>query len=236
MDEENQYPTGCPMAATETTTAVILAVVLLLLILVITVLLWQKRHAIMWTTVDGLYVQFSTITHQEIVFLGEVTIPVDHLYLEGSVLIKDTIVNQLCFTCTLTLHWQAQLKGATVRPGMYPVTIPLPETNEVSKRLAGIMLGAGKNDTLVRLLKYTSGLATPIPSNLPRLIDSGWSTLGEEPCVIKETNEVVKRISAPPINILSVKKEPSPPTDIVPPTNSESIRRDPLPPINIVSS
>ena len=110
------------MAATETTTAVILAVVLLLLILVITVLLWQKRRTIMRTTVDGLYVQFSTITHQEIIFLGEVTIPVDHLYLEGSVLIKDTIVYQLCLTCTLTVHWRAQLKGATVRPCDYSLT------------------------------------------------------------------------------------------------------------------
>ena len=161
------------MAATETTTAVILAVVLLLLILVITVFVWQKRRTIMRTTVDGLYVQFSTITHQEVIFLGEVTIPVDHLYLEGSVLIKDTIVNQLCLTCTLTVHWRAQLKGATVRPGMYPVTIPLPETIEVSKRLAGIMLGAGKNDTLVRLLKYTSGLATPIPTGMNSRGQSG---------------------------------------------------------------
>ena len=233
---ENQYLSGCPMAATEATTAAVLAIVLLLLILAIAVLIWKKRRAIMRTMVDGVYIQFSTPTHQESVFLGEVTIPVDHLFLEGTVLLRDAIVNQLCFTCTLTVHWRAQLKGATVRPGMYPMTIPLPETIEVSKRLAGIMLGAGKNDTLVRLLKYTSGLATPIPSNLPRLIDSGWSPVGAEPCVIKETNEVVRRNSAPPINILSVKKEPSTPTDIVLPTNSELIRRDPLPPINNVSS
>ena len=39
-------------------------------------------------------VQFSTITHQEVIFLGEVTIPVDHLYLEGSVLIKDHTCGQ----------------------------------------------------------------------------------------------------------------------------------------------
>ena len=61
--------------------------------------------------VDGLYVQFSTITHQEIVFLGEVTIPMDHLYLEGSVLIKDTIVNQLCFY----VHTNSALAGSAER-------------------------------------------------------------------------------------------------------------------------
>ena len=136
-------------------------------------------------------------------FLGEVTIPIDHLYLEGSVLNKDTIVNQLCSTCTLTVHWWANLKGATNRPGMCPVTIPLPETIEVSERLAGIMLGAGKYNTLVRLLKYTSGLATPIPWNLPRIVDSNWSTLGEEPFVVKKIIKVARRNSCPPINIIS---------------------------------
>ena len=85
MDKDNRYPTVCPGAATETNTAAILAIVLSLLILVVTVLVWQKRRAIMRTTVDGLYVQFSTMTHQEVVFLGEVMIPIDHLFLEGSV-------------------------------------------------------------------------------------------------------------------------------------------------------
>ena len=62
---------------------------------------------------DSLYVQFSTITYQQVVFLVELMIPIDDLYLEGSVLIKDTIVTQLCLTFTLTVHWQAHLKGAT---------------------------------------------------------------------------------------------------------------------------
>ena len=72
----------------------------------------------MRTTIDGVYIQFSTPTHQEAVFLGEVTIPVDHLFLEGTVLLKDAMVNQLCLKCTLTLPWHAQLKGAANRPRM----------------------------------------------------------------------------------------------------------------------
>ena len=48
----------------------------------------------MQTTIDGVYIQFSTPTHQEAVFLGEVTIPVDHLFLEGTDLLKDAMVNQ----------------------------------------------------------------------------------------------------------------------------------------------
>ena len=128
MDKDNQYPTGCLKAATETITAAILAIVLLLLILLVTVLLWRKRRAIMRTTVDGIYVQFSKMTHQEVVFLGPVMIPIDQLYLEGYVLIKEVIATQLCSACTLTVHWRAPLKGATNQPGMRPVTIPLPGT------------------------------------------------------------------------------------------------------------
>ena len=61
----------------------------------------------------GVYVQFSTPMHQEDVLLGEVTIPVDQLFLEGTALLKDSMVNQLCVKCTLRVHCHAQLKGAT---------------------------------------------------------------------------------------------------------------------------
>ena len=136
-EEEHQR---CPTSGTEAMTAAVLAIVLLLLILAVAVLIWKNRRAIMRTTIDGVYIQFSTPTHQEAVFLGEVTIPVDHLFLEGPVLLKDAMVNQLCLKSTLTLHWHAQLKGAANSPGMYPVTIPLPTTVEVSRRLTSLMI------------------------------------------------------------------------------------------------
>ena len=155
----------------------------------------------MRTTIGRVYIQFATPIHQEVVFLGEVTIPVDHLFLEGSVLLKDAMVNQLCVKCTLTIHWQAILKGTANRPGMHPVTIPLPTTLEVSRRLAGQMLGVGKYSTMVRLLKDTSGLATPIPANMPCLVDSGWSTLGEEsPAVRSVIRMAQKRSGGPAVN------------------------------------
>ena len=203
MDMTEEEHQECPTSGTEATTAAVLAIVLLLLILAVAVLIWKKRRAIMRTTIDGVYIQFSTPTHQEAVFLGEVTIPVDHLFLEGTVLLKDAMVNQMCLKCTLTLHWHAQLKGAANRPGMHPVTIPLPTTVEVSKRLAGLIIGSGKYTTTVRLLKYTSGLATPIPANLPRLVDSGWSTFGDETVTMRNINRMVRgergrRPEAPP--------------------------------------
>ena len=203
MDMTEEEYQECPTSGTEATTAAVLAIVLLLLILAIAVLIWKKRRAIMRTTIDGVYIQFSTPTHQEAVFLGEVTIPVDHLFLEGTVLLRDAMVNQMCLRCTLTLHWNAQLKGAANRPGMHPVTIPLPTTVGVSKQLAGLIIGSGKYTTTVRLLKYTSGLATPIPANLPRLVDSGWSMLGDETITRRNVsgmmrNKRARRPEAPP--------------------------------------
>ena len=188
-EEEHQR---CPTSGTEATTAAVLAIVLLLLILAVAVLIWEKRRAIMRTTIDRVYIKFSTPTHQEAVFLGEVTIPVNHLFLEGSVLLTDAMVNQLCLKCTLTLHWHAQLKGAANKPGMHPVTILLPTTVEVSKRLASLIIGSGKYTTTVKLLKYTSGLATLIPANLPCLVDSGWSALGEETPTMKNINRMIR--------------------------------------------
>ena len=87
MTEMGVHP--CPVSGAEATTAAVLAIVLLLLVLVVVVLVWKKRKAIMRSTTDGVYIQFATPTHQEVVLFGEVTIPVDHLFLECSVLLKD---------------------------------------------------------------------------------------------------------------------------------------------------
>ena len=179
MTEMGEHP--CPASGAEATTVAVLAIVLLILVLAVAVLVWKKRKAILRSTTDGVYIQFATPTHQEVVLLGEVTVPVHHLFLEGSVLLKDATMTQVWMKYILTIQWPDTLKGAANRPGMHPVTIPLPNTIEISKRLAGLMLGASKYSTKVRLLKYNSGLATPIPANMPRLVDSRWSTLGKEP-------------------------------------------------------
>ena len=73
----------CPASGAEATTAAVLAIVLLLLVLAVAVLVWKKRRAILRSTTDGVYIQFATPTHQEVVLLGEITVPVDHLFLEG---------------------------------------------------------------------------------------------------------------------------------------------------------
>ena len=83
------------------------------------------------------------------------------------------------------------------------MTISLPTTVEVSKQLTGLIIGSGKYTTTVRLLEYTSGLTTSIPANLPRQVDSGWSTLGDETVTMRNINRMVRgergrRPEAPP--------------------------------------
>ena len=101
----------------------------------------EKEEGHSTVHLDGIYIQFATPTHQEMVLLGEVTIPVDHLFLEGSVLLKDATMIQVWMKCILTIQWRATLKGAANRPGMHPVTIPLPNTIEISKMTGGINAG-----------------------------------------------------------------------------------------------
>ena len=108
MTEMGEHP--CPASGAEATTAAVLAIVLLLLVVAVGVLVWKKRKAILRSTTDRVYIQFATPTHQEVVLLGEVTVPVDHLFLEGSVLLKDATMTQVWMKCILTIQWRATLK------------------------------------------------------------------------------------------------------------------------------
>ena len=166
-------------SATPTSTA-ILAVPLAVLVILVCVVVWRKRRRLLKKTVDGLYIKFSMPHHLEMVFLGELTIPYDHTFTEGNVLLTDVVLNQFCLRYTLTITWGLQLKGAATRPGQHPANIPLPETIAVSKKLALLMLGNAKYMAMTRLLKYSCNLATPIPMGVPRLVDAGWSDLGGE--------------------------------------------------------
>ena len=76
------------------------------------------------------------------------------------------------------------------------------------------MLGASKYSTMVRLLKYNSGLATPIPANTPRLVDSRWSTLGEEPPAARVMSETRRA------------RKDEPPTTRPRPSSMENITMD----------
>ena len=102
----------CESSNLTPTSTAILAVLLAVLIMLICVVVWRKRRRLLKKTVDGLYVQFSTPHHLETVFLGELTIPYDHTFTEGNILVTDVVVNQFCLRYTLMITWGLRLKGA----------------------------------------------------------------------------------------------------------------------------
>ena len=172
--------TGCPDDPGDATTVAVLAILLAILVIAVVTIAWLKRRQLRQRTIDGLYIQLVNPHIMEMIFLGELAMPHDHAYTEGCVLIRDIVVNQLCLKYTLTVTWGINLMGAATRPGQLPSVIPLPDTIQVSRKLARLMMGSMKNATRARLLKYSAGLATPVPMGVPRLIDAGWSDVGAE--------------------------------------------------------
>ena len=170
--------TGCPDVPGDATAVAALAMLLAILVIVIVTIVWLKRRQLRRQTIDGLYIQLVNPHIMETIFLGELAMPHDHAYTEGCILIRDIIVNQLCLKYTLTITWGIHLMGAATRPGQQPSVVPLPDTIQVSKKLARLMMGNMKSATRARLLKYSAGLATPVPMGVPRLIDAGWSDVG----------------------------------------------------------
>ena len=181
----------CEASNVTPTSPAILAVLLAVLVNLVCVVVWRKRSRLLKNTVDSLYIQFLTPDHLETVFLGELTIPYDHTFTEGNILVTDVVVNQFCLRYTLTITWGLQLKGAATRPGQHPANIPLPETIAVSKKLARLMLGTAKYMSMTRLLKYSCNLARPIPMGVPRLVDAGWSDLGGENFPVRRRTDVL---------------------------------------------
>ena len=188
--------TGCPDNPGDAATVAALAVLLATLVIMVATIAWLKRRQLRRRTIDGLYIQLVNPHLLETIFLGELAMPHDHAYTEGCVLVRDVVVNQLCLKYTLTVTWGVQLMGAATRPGQQPSVIPLPDTIQVSRKLARLMMGNMKNATRARLLKYSAGLATPVPMGVPRLIDAGWSDVGAD--WADQMNRTVAVPNAPP--------------------------------------
>ena len=194
--------TGCQDNPGDATTVAVLAILLAILVIAVVTIAWLKRRQLRQRTIDGLYIQLVNPHIMEMIFLGELAMPHDHAYTEGCVLIRDIVVNQLCLKYTLTVIWGIHLMGAATRPGQQPSIIPLPDTIQVSRKLARLMMGSMKNATRARLLKYSAGLATPVPMGVPRLIDAGWSEVGAE--WPDQVNRHIAIPNAPPCSLPSI--------------------------------
>ena len=128
--------------------------------------------------IDGLYLEIATPNHREMVFLGEIVVPDDHMFSEGTCLITDILVNRMFLKKHIAIKWGQRVIGAASRIGEHPAVIPLPENLIVSKTLARAMMGPAKTGSMARLLRQVGGIAYPIPRDMPRLMDASWTLVG----------------------------------------------------------
>ena len=64
-----------------------------------------------------------TILHHSPPRDSELTIPCNHTFTKGSILVTDVVVNQFYLRYTLTIMLGLRLKGAATRPGQHPANI-----------------------------------------------------------------------------------------------------------------
>ena len=171
-------PAPCPLPSTVAEVSSATLAVTVAILVMILLILWYRRRRIKGRMVDGLYVEFASPSQRDMVFLGEVMIPHDHIFVEGEVLVMSVDVNKMFLKTHVGVKWGQRVMGAATRMGDHPAVIPLPHTIVVSKSLARILDGPAQSVTMTRLLRRVSGTAYPVPKDVPRLIDAGWSVIG----------------------------------------------------------
>ena len=154
-----------------------LAITVIILTLIV-VVMWIRRKRKGQTLIDGLYMEIATPNHREMVFLGEIVVPHDHVFAEGPCLITDILVNRMFMKNHIGIKWGQRVIGAASRAGEHPAVIPLPENLIVSKTLARAMMGPAKTVSMARLLRRVGGIAYPVPRDTPRLMDASWTLIG----------------------------------------------------------
>ena len=192
----------CPVPSTiAEMLSAILAVTVIILILIV-VVMWMRRKKRANVLIDGLYVEFATPNHREVVFLGEIVVPHDHVFSEGTCLVTDILVNRMFLKNHIAVKWGQRVIGAASRQGEHPAVIPLPENLIVSKTLARAMMGPAKCVSMARLLRRVGGIAYPIPRDVPRLMDASWTLVGG--ALMGDVRPRKRQAPSPPREPLSV--------------------------------
>ena len=178
---------GPPLVAQPDPGAACAITIIILLILVgffmiLSIVLYCKRARRLADRLpDGLYLQFASPAVSEVVNIGQATAPNDHLYvaLSPEPLLQDITVNQFWFTHMATPIWGRQVIRAAAMGGAPDVPLTLPESFPISANLSRALRGRRhKGHIQVRLLRYSSGLATVVPFGIPRMTFDGWRPIG----------------------------------------------------------
>ena len=168
----------CPVPSTMADISSATLAITVIILTLIVVVMWIRRKRKGQNLIDGLYVEVATPNHREVVFLGEIVVPHDHMFSEGPCLITDIMVNRMFLKNHIAIKWGQRVIGAASRVGEHPAVIPLPENLIVSKELARAMMGPAKTVSMARLLRRVGGIAYPVPRDMPRLMDASWTLVG----------------------------------------------------------
>ena len=82
---------------------------------------------------DELYVEIVTPSHHEMVFLGEIVVPHNHVFMEGDCLITDFLVYQMFLENDIAVKCCQRIISMASSLGEHPAVIPLPQDIMVSK-------------------------------------------------------------------------------------------------------
>ena len=155
---------------------------MLFIIFLICVYLARKvRKAKKYKMIDGIYVQIASQHVCETVHVGEISMPLDHVFQKKSnePLLRDIHVSTIFNGHAARLQWGRTLYATETVSGASAIPMGLPESVRISREMAIALQGNREGIVMARLMRYIGGLATIVPMEMPMISSAGWSSVGE---------------------------------------------------------
>ena len=140
----------------------------------------RMRRARRYKMINGLYLQLGVNQLYETVHLGECQMPLDHVFQLGDApLLKQINIDTVWGgRHAARLHWGRQLYATSSATGEESLPLGMPESVPVSGALASHLHGIREAVVMARLLRYSDGLATVVPLDMPMITSDGWTRVG----------------------------------------------------------
>ena len=144
-------------------------------------LIRRIKKAKKYKMTDGVYLQVASQQVCETIHVGEVSMPLDHIFQrKGSEpLLREIHITTIYARHAARLQWARTLYATETVSGASAIPMSLPECVRVSRDLAGVLGGNREGVVMARLLRYTGGLATIVPMEMPMISSAGWSAVGD---------------------------------------------------------
>ena len=213
--------------------------VIVMLVVAIIVATWAMRK---WRQekkkqpADGLYVQLASKQLVETIPLGESIMPLDQIFQKPSAtpLIKDANVSYACRGHVARLHWGRTVYATEMASGESAIPLPLPTTIKVSKALANVLEGDHTEAVMARLLRFSGGVSSAVPIDMPMISMAGWSPLGNRNMEVHSFRGEEHRRAIQQLNINAAARElPRTPVGMI--ERREQVRVTPAGATNLIN-